>query len=328
MLGSNLRVEQPFYEKLIVTLMITLIFAQLSFAQDLLGNEIDENLDQKKLKRIENWIGSPVGTQRSPWFVCVRMQGSSLVYKAKVYAIQARYQSWTAEWHRFRPQPYPSDDGVGLVTTKELAQLYINIQDLAMQGKLQHQVQTQAPPCGAELYENILHTKGKNKSNSEKTKHKQSSELATKKKFKNRSKQQFELRLDLWLLKQHTNKTTGEAWQHWQFFDPHLSLDQHPQLMIQQVVDLITKVAPEGVDSDRLIQTQDSGTLLLTVTAPSKVWLNGVYHGLWPSSRPIYLATDDYRVHVVPMDQNLSPITFEGLELSAGVKTKFKVEVE
>ena len=98
--------------------------------------------------------------------------------------------------------------------------------------------------------------------------------------------------------------------------------------MMKQVVDLINKVAPEEVDSDRLIQDKDSGTLLLTVTAPSKVWLNGVYHGLWPSSRPIYLATDDYRVHVVPVDQTISPITFEGLEVTAGVKTKFKVEVE
>ena len=68
--------------------------------------------------------------------------------------------------------------------------------------------------------------------------------------------------------------------------------------------------------------------MLLTVTAPSKVWLNGVYHGLWPSSRPVYLAPGHYRVHIVPIDSRIDPITFEGLEMSAGVKTKFKVEVE
>ena len=72
--------------------------------------------------------------------------------------------------------------------------------------------------------------------------------------------------------------------------------------MVNQVIELL-KLLPRQ-DSDRLIERYDSGILLLTVTAPSKVWINGVYHGLWPTSRPIYLAAGHYRVVVVPLDSN------------------------
>lgn len=340
MIRLSLAIGTPPYDSLwkqaFLMALITFVPIASVNAQTLISPKPSSPLDQDKdqLEAIEQWIGSPVGMQRAPWFVCVRIQGSSLMYKAKVYSIQARYQSWTAEWHRFRPHPYPSDHGVGLVTTKELATLYAQIQSLATQGQVQYELTTQTPPCGAELYEtaqiNGLPLQAQMSSSTKSAIKKRARHLKyrhRKRKSRKRSIEQTnELLVDIWLL--NKDKANTRSWQHWHLLDPHLKLDQHPQLMMKKVIELVNNVAPEGADTDRLIQAQETGILLLNVTAASKVWLNGVYHGLWPSSQPIYLAPDDYQVHVVPLDSNISPITFEGLEISAGVKTKFKVEVD
>ena len=332
MLNLRLMVDPFLIRKLTLGFACFVACIQLTYASPNLNEKDTIKAKQLALSDVEKWIGSPVGTQRLPWFVCVRMQGMSLMYKAKLYAIQARYQSWTAEWHRFRPQPYPSDDGVGLVTTKELAQLYVNLQRLAAQKPATYKAQTRIPPCGPELYEEKVKksfdSRMKSNGSSKYIKYNKKAKRQRKAALLNKAKAKAELVVDLWLLSKSSPLSSNQTWQNWKFIDPHLSLEQEPQLMVNQVIELITKVAPENEDSDRLIKTKDSGTLLLTVTAPSKVWLNGVYHGLWPSSQPVYLATGHYRVHVVPLDSNISPITFEGLEMSAGVKTKFKVEVE
>ena len=334
MLNLRVMVDPFLIRKVTLSIACFSVCMQLSFAKTNLNEKTVVITKQLSLSNVEKWIGSPVGTQRLPWFVCVRMQGPSLMYKAKVYAIQARYQSWTAEWHRFRPQPYPSDNGVGLVTTKELAQLYLDVQRLATQSPIAYEDQNQVPPCGPEIYEGKVEKPRDSKINPKrhKSRKRHKSQQRTKRSTmaaqSTKAKLKAELLVDLWLLSQNSSLASNQTWHHWKFIDPHLSIEQEPQLMVNRVIELITKVAPEDEDSDRLIKSKDSGILLLTVTAPSKVWLNGVYHGIWPSSRPVYLSTGQYQVHVVPLDPNFSSITFEGLEMSAGVKTKFKVEVE
>ena len=76
-------------------ILLIVISAQSSFAKE--GETSLTNMNtQQRLK----WVGSPVGKGDEPWFVCLVLRGSSLLYTTKLYAIQARHQSWTAEWRR------------------------------------------------------------------------------------------------------------------------------------------------------------------------------------------------------------------------------------
>ena len=246
---------------------------------------------QEKLE----WVGSPVGKQGEPWFVCLIISGSRLTYTSKIYAIQARNQSWTAEWRRHRPKPFKMDEGVGLVTTYELAQVHEKLEQLAQQTGLATQITESSPPCDLDRPQ--------------------------------RRTKQSEYLAEIWLRRKDP-KQKKYTWSYWSLNHPHLTVDQTANLMIQSISSLVDQVAEEAEDLDGLLTSKDSGLLLLTVTAPSQVWLNGVNHGQWPRTHPLRLAPGVYQVRVKPNRSSQNEVVFEGLEIAAGTKTKFKVEVE
>jgi hypothetical protein len=265
-------------------------------AQTSLADKGEASLINLSTQQRLKWVGSPVGKGDEPWFVCLVLRGSSLLYTTKLYAIQARHQSWTAEWRRHRPKPYQSDEGVGLVTTNELAQLHGRLENLAQNAHLKATITLTPPKC-----EELPHYK--------------------------QSHAKHEYMADVWLRKASTDQALYQ-WSHWTFIDPHLDIEQSANQMIKDIIDLVTMVAEEREDLDLLLTRKERGHLILKVTAPSRVWINGVFHGEWPSSYPIMLAPGLYQVQVKPLNPTQSPVIFEGLEITAETKTKFKVEVE
>jgi hypothetical protein len=246
---------------------------------------------------ISQWISQAAFGQMEPWFVCLRLSGARSLYIAHVYAIQARYRSWTAEWRRHRPEGYPTDEGVGLVTDRELTGLYTQLMSHSDRQKISYTETLINPPCSVESI-GAEHAHGEQ-----------------------------EYLAELWL-RQPSLKGGTPVWRYWSFINPHLRPEGQAREMIKLIKNLVTSVAIEGSDLDLLLSPKESGSLYLTVNHPSRVWLNGVYYGQWPSVSPIKLAEGLYELKVAPIDPRWESVVYSGLEVLAEKKTKFKVEIE
>lgn len=263
------------------------------------AEELEEQAGQRlsPVKRALKWIEPASRSQEEPWFLCLRLRGTHLVYTHKIYGIQARYRSWTAEWRRHRPKGYSVDEGVGLVTDQEVASLYVKLNESAESAELPHQDTHIAPPCDPDVEE------------------------------RSAVKRHHELIADIWLRRPASAESRLE-WRHWRLANPHLALDETPRAMINLIEDQIRAVAEQRVDLDLLLSPGQSGSLYLQVSQASGVWINGVYRGQWPSVNPVKLSEGKYHLRVVPLDERFASVQFEDLEVLADKKTKFKVELE
>ena len=117
-------------------------------------------------------------------------------------------------------------------------------------------------------------------------------------------------------------------WYSWRFDEPHLRSESGPRELIQLVQELVYQVAPPQNYLDQLLKLDERGVLILKLSQPSAVWINGVYQGHWPSRQVIYLPEDDYTIRAVPLDSQYEPISYEEVEILAGRQTTFRIEVE
>ena len=255
------------------------------------------HLDAKEVERALKWIGPASKSPDEPWFVCLRLRGAHLLYQSKLFGIQARYRSWTAEWRRHRPQGYATDEGVGLITDQELASLFVRLESVAAKASLTHSDVDQLPPCDPDIEDRRV----------EKSPH--------------------ELVAELWL-RRPPSLEEGPKWRLWTFLDPHLQTAQAPREMIDLIERQIYAVAEEQIDLDLLLSPGQSGSLYLQVSQASEVWVDGVYRGRWPSVNPIKLSEGKYHLRVAPLDRRYDSVVFEDLEVLADKKTKFGVELE
>ena len=258
------------------------------------------------LKGVLKWVAPTVQSEDDPWFVCLRLRGPHSLYISKVYGIQARYRSWTAEWRRHRPNGYQSDEGVGLITDQELARLWFDLESASSTGQYPSLETVKAPPCDLDIDE---------------------SRTPLPKQDPQKNEDDTEIVAEIWL-RRPPKEREKITWRKWTFFNPHLLTDHIPRNMIRLIEDQIRAVAPESIDLDLLLSPGQSGSLYLQVSQASEVWVDGVYRGQWPSVNPLKLSEGKYHLRVAPLDRRYAPVSFDDLEVLADKKTKFKVELE
>ena len=267
-------------------------------------------------------VTPPDHVQDEPWLICLLTEGPHLIYTAQLYTVQSRYRSWTVDWRRYRPQGYVHDEEVGLITTLRLQRSLDQILGYARQYQLKPRLTSMPPPCSTEEIEQRPISLN----------HQDSPSITTR----------------LWVLSPHTtsatsmkrgryldnlsgkelNKSVGYRWYFWHFDDPHLQSQSGPRELIKIVQQLVHQAAPDQNHLDRLLKLDERGILILKVSQPSTVWINGVYHGRWPSRQVIYLPEDYYTIHVAPLDSHYEPVSYEEVEILAGRQTTFRIEVE
>ena len=262
-----------------------------------------------------------------PWVMCLLTEGPHLVYRAHLYTVQPRYKTWTVDWRRYRPRGYRHDEEVGLVTTDHLQRALSDLMRVARQGALKPVVVHTAPPCTTEEVE-------------ERERHLDAPQgplittwlwvlAPTDQPHKRpRSSEHRRGQSTPPQMKANIEQPVSYRWYRWRFEDPHLDVQSAPRELIETVKRLVHTSAPPQEEIDLLLKPAERGSLILKVSQPARVWIDGVYQGDWPSLRMIYLPNGHYSIHVVPLDAHYEPISYEGVEILAGRQTTFKIQVE
>jgi hypothetical protein len=252
-------------------------------------------------------VKTPTSYRDEPWVICLLTEGPHLIYTAHLYTVQPRYGTWTVDWRRYRPRGYVYDEEVGLVTTVNLQRSLDRLLKIVRDNQLKPELIESSPPCSPEEVE---------------------------------ARPLSSLVLDspsittwLWVLSPESTSAISKLgvqyrWYQWRFNDPHLAIHPAPRTLIRTVKDLVHTSAPPQEDVDRLLKFAERGSLILKISKPARVWIDGVYQGEWPSLRLIYLPDGHYSIHVVPLDPRYEVISYEDVEVLAGRQTTFKVQVE
>ena len=250
----------------------------------------------------EYHLETPDTGARGPWIMCLLIEGPNAVYPAQVYAVQARYGSWTSVWRRHRPRGYDVDEDVGLLTAEALKRTMREIQRAAHHAGLKAKITDAPPPCD-------------------------SAQVATRPQLQTRK---ASLIAWVWIRHPHSERP---RWHLWRLSDPHLSPPAQDMSggvlsIIHAITGLIYTTIERRADRDRLVLRGEYGTLRLNVSRPARVYINGVDHGVWPQRELIELPTGDYDIYAIPIAAGYDPVTYTEVGVIRGRQTNFMIDLE
>lgn len=244
-----------------------------------------------------------ISSPQSGWALCLLLEGPRLIYTAQIFGVQSRYGSLSAEWRNHRPKGFPTDDEVGLITEAELTETMRTLQKNLSQSTLQSSWDLTPPPCDVGMVEQRP--------------------LAS-------STDGQELSAEIWISAERAKHQTGivhRGWAHWRIKNPHL-MSSHVLDVLDTIRALIYRGASPRADVDRLMHPSEQAKLQLKVEREAKIWIDGVYMGIWPSTQLIPLTSGHYTIKAVSLAQPEVSVVYEEVEVLAGRLTRFEIRLE
>ena len=272
-------------------------------AQGQASHEIDVGLQTSLHSATSDYqkLTRPKVRSRGEWFLCLIIEGPRLLYRAEVYGVQPRYRSWNLEWRRHRPQEYPTDEGIGLISSADLGQLAQVIMTLTQLHGLTPEVTDTPPPC-------------------------HSSQVSARPLIGDQSHSP-EIIASLWLERMDSQSKLLPQWHFWKLNNPHLGSEGMNEVL-DQIKAKVRTSDDSWNDFDHMLLPSERGHLYLKVSHPANILIDGVLIGQWPMEYHIPLPEGDYHIEARPIAPDLTPQQFDGIEVLRGKRTRFTITLE